>query len=476
MAFDVAAYSEELENFLLKMEQFTDNGHPDMEKTLEDVRQFLRGARLEIELYQKDVSEQDTILGIYNHDYYMRRVEEIIQQGEIHRYIACYFNLKHFSVINQKLGRDQGTNIMRLYASRLQEELGEDGIVCRITGDSFCMLFLREKLALVMNYLERISVYYEPGTEAHVTVEARSGYYDIQEEENCTKASDVMDRITLAYHVVNGSSHDSYIFYDDAMLQRQTEANQIENEFQDALDKEEFLVYYQPKVNLRNYSLAGAEALCRWKHDKNLIPPFRFIPILEKSHAICQLDFYMLEHVCKDIRQWLDEGKGAVCVSVNFSRQHMGDSDLPSHILEIIDRYHIPHEYIEIELTETTTDVEFIELKRIVEHLQSQGIYTAVDDFGVGYSSLNLIREISWDVLKIDKSFLPITVDPMDQKYVMFKYLVAMAQNLGLECIVEGVETIEHVKVLKENNCFLAQGFYFDKPLPKEEFETRLVS
>ena len=121
---------------------------------------------------------------------------------------------------------------------------------------------------------------------------------------------------------------------------------------------------------------------------------------------------------------------------------------------------------------------EFVVDKRAVGRAQIDDriVEVLIDDFGVGYSSLNLIREISWDVLKIDKSFLPITVDPMDQKYVMFKYLVAMAQNLGLECIVEGVETIEHVKVLKENNCFLAQGFYFDKPLPKEEFETRLVS
>ena len=176
-----------------------------------------------------------------------------------------------------------------------------------------------------------------------------------------------------------------------------------------------------------------------------------------------------------DLRKWLDEGKNVVRVSVNFSRQHMGDVDLAERILQIIDSYRIPHQYLEIELTETTTDVTFTDLRKLVDKLQSQGIRTSVDDFGVGYSSLNLIRELPWDVLKIDKSFLPDTIDPTNEKYVMFKYLVAMAQNLGLECIVEGVETVNHIRVLKENQCYMAQGFYFDKPLPKDEFERRFT-
>ena len=176
-----------------------------------------------------------------------------------------------------------------------------------------------------------------------------------------------------------------------------------------------------------------------------------------------------------DLRKWLDEGKNVVRVSVNFSRQHMGDVDLAERILQIIDSYRIPHQYLEIELTETTTDVAFTDLRKLVDKLQSQGIRTSVDDFGVGYSSLNLIRELPWDVLKIDKSFLPDTIDPTNEKYVMFKYLVAMAQNLGLECIVEGVETVNHIRVLKKNQCYMAQGFYFDKPLPKDEFERRFT-
>ena len=151
----------------------------------------------------------------------------------------------------------------------------------------------------------------------------------------------------------------------------------------------------------------------------------------------------MLDKVCKDIRRWMDEGRQIVCVSVNFSRRHMVDLCLVDHIIEIVDRNRVPHEYIEIELTETTTDVEFEDLKRIVSGLQKEGFCTSVDDFGIGYSSLKLIKEIPWNVLKVDKSFLPETEEPdQSRRSVMFRHLISMAQELGLKCITEGVEVL----------------------------------
>ena len=241
---------------------------------------------------------------------------------------------------------------------------------------------------------------------------------------------------------------------------------------------EEFKVFYQPKTQLNNYQLAGAEALCRWFRNGKVISPGEFIPVLEGSKAICTLDFYMLDHVCRDIRRWLDEGREAVKVSVNLSRLHLGDEDLLESILRIIDKYKVPHHFIEIELTETTTDVDYKELKKIVYGLREQDISTSVDDFGVGYSSLNLIREMPWNVLKIDKSFLP-TQEEEDKdpsKVKMLRHIITMSQDLGLECIVEGVETAEQVKLLKDCKCYLAQGFYFDRPLPVKEFEQKLES
>jgi EAL domain-containing protein (putative c-di-GMP-specific phosphodiesterase class I) len=183
----------------------------------------------------------------------------------------------------------------------------------------------------------------------------------------------------------------------------------------------------------------------------------------------------MLDHVCRDIRRWLDEGRKVVRVSVNLSRKHMVDIDLLEHLLEIVDRNNVPHEYVEIELTETTTDVEFLDLKRVVNGLRQAGICTSVDDFGMGYSSLNLIKEIPWDVMKVDKNFLPEDENSEGSiKDVMFHYVVGMARAMGLECIAEGVETQAQVRALRNNKCDLAQGFLYDKPLPVDEFEKRL--
>lgn len=249
--------------------------------------------------------------------------------------------------------------------------------------------------------------------------------------------------------------------------------NDVLSLFGDALKNEEFLVYYQPKVSLRNYRLAGAEALVRWKHGDKFIFPDQFIPQIEQSGDVCALDFYMLDHVCANMRRWLDQGRRVVKVSVNLSRRHFTDKNLLEKIIQTIDRHNVPHEFLEIELTETTTDVSFSDLRRIVDGLHQEMISTSVDDFGMGYSSMNLIRDLPWDVLKIDKSFLPKNESDRRQ-YVMLKHIISLAHDIGLDTIVEGVETIDHVRMLKENSCFLAQGYYFDKPLPLEVFESKL--
>lgn len=434
---------------------------------------FTFNGRTRVMHIAEELTYKDQSLGIFSIRYFTRHANALIANHEIGDYAACYFNLRRFSLINQQLGRERGTKVMRAFVGQLQDKLGAAEAVCRVGGDNFTVLFLKDHLDLVMDYLRGTEIIYEDTTGESVIVQANAGYYMIPEE--CENADYIIDSVSTALNIAKNVAKKSYVFFDEDMVKQQTIAKQIENIFPESIEKEEFKVYYQPKILLKDYKLAGAEALCRWYHDGRLITPGEFIPVLEQTKAICLLDFYMLEHVCQDIRRWLDEGRRVVKVSVNLSRRHMGDVFLLENILAIIDKYHVPHEYIEIELTETTTDVDFSELKNIVYGLHQQGISTSVDDFGMGYSSLNLIRELPWSVLKIDKSFLPEEKDDSPQKYVMLKHLIALSQDMGLECIVEGVETVEHVKLLKENNCYLAQGFYFDKPLPVCEFEKRLL-
>ncbi|MBR1529381.1 MAG: GGDEF domain-containing protein [Oscillospiraceae bacterium] len=418
----------------------------------------------------------DDDVDIPNVRYFSMYIGKLLRAGaDLSVYTAVFLNLKHFSVINQQIGRKLGTLVMKRYVHEIKAVLPEpDEFICRIGGDNFAVFLRHEHLPQVIQIIEGIGVSYNNFSD-RVLVTATAGIYQIQKEDKIQNPSDILDRSNLACYTARAPGSQDIVKFHHKMLDIKKKNVEIENLFPSAIQNEEFLVYYQPKISLDGFRIAGAEALCRWMHNGKLIPPIDFIPVLERGMAVCTLDFYMLEHVCRDIRRWLDEGRHVVRISVNLSRLHMTDMDLLKHILEIIDRNHVPHEYIEIELTETTTDVEFKDIKRVVHGLQEAGISTSVDDFGIGYSSLNLIKEIPWNVLKIDKSFLPDESDADKRtKKAMFRHVVAMAQEIGLECIAEGVETKEQVDLLLSNCCNLAQGFLFDKPLPVADFEKRL--
>lgn len=413
--------------------------------------------------------------GYRNMRSFVRYLEQLNDKKMLGTHTAAYFNLRHFSQINQEIGRNAGDMVMRNYFTMLEEVIGDDCIVCRVGGDNFVAIFDDGLLIDVLEILKGVPVSYDAGNSKRVTVSASTGVFRIPDGFVYDDPGDIMDKIVASTKTAKNSDSENIVFFDSKTEAGKEQLANIRKLFPQALENGEFKVYYQPKTDIQSEEIIGAEALCRWEHDGGVIMPSDFIPVLEQSSDICKLDFFMLERVCQDIRRRIDEGKPVVRISVNLSRKHMLDADLPEHIIEIVDRNRIPHNLIEIELTESTTDVEFKEVKRVVSELQQDGICTSVDDFGMGQSSLNLIREIPWSVLKLDRSLLPADEEnPHSTRSVMFKYLVAMAKELGLECIAEGVETENQVQMLRNNSCSLAQGYYFGKPLPNEEFEKKL--
>lgn len=402
----------------------------------------------------------------------LKRLEIEQRLGE---YIAIHFNLRRFTVINQQIGRQKGNVVLRRFIAIIESVLEDEEYFGRIGGDNFILVIKKKSGRKIIKMLEGTGVVYDDERGDRVLVSASMGVYVIPEDPGSLIPNEILDRIFAASHIAKTSIDTDIVYFDELFLKQREKSLNISSMIPDAFKNEEFKVFYQPKISLNGLELSGAEALCRWMHNGTMISPGDFIPIMEQGVEICRLDFYMLEHVCRDLRRWIDAGKRAVRISVNFSRRHLTDMDFLSHILEIIDKYEVPHQYIEVELTETTTDVQFRDLKRVVRGLQKEGISTAVDDFGVGYSSLNLIRDIPWNVLKIDRSFLPMAKETnSNAKEMIFRYVVAMAQGLNLECIVEGVETREQIELLKQNNCMLVQGFFFDRPLPVAEFEKKL--
>lgn len=398
-------------------------------------------------------------------------VSDLMETNQIQTCGICFFSIRHYSLVTQKLGRDSANAIISQFIKQLQDKLSKDGIICHVGGDNFITVFDKLKLYDLVDHLQGIGVTYDFEKGKQILISACAGCYMVEGEND---VDSLINKAHLAAQEARRRESNNCVFYDKKLQKTSDHTYLIESLFESALEKEEFKVYYQPKIRLTDYRLEGAEALCRWNHDGQIVPPGEFIPALEQSSAICDLDFYMLEHVCQDIRRWIDAGESVVRVSVNLSRRHMGDPDLLKHIIDIVDRYQVPHEYIEIELTETTTDISFKDLKQIVVGLKEQGIVTSVDDFGEGYSSMNLIRQLPWGAIKLDRSFLPNHDRDESPEKIMLYHLLQMIHDMGILCFVEGVENIEQVKLLKEYGCRYVQGFYFDRPLPVEEFEKRL--
>ena len=250
------------------------------------------------------------------------------------------------------------------------------------------------------------------------------------------------------------------------------EDKQFSSDIPIAMANEEFVAYYQPKVNSRTNTLCGAEALVRWIRNGKLIPPGKFIPIMETKDLMCDMDFYMLRHVCADISRWIEEGLVPPTVSVNFSRRNLSNANLAADIEAVVHEYHVPKKMIEIEITETIDEFPISVLKNFVDDLHKRGFRVAVDDFGSGSSSLSLLREVTFDTLKIDKGFV-------DKAYAkdlaILGYMIRLAKAIGAETLAEGVEQREQVDTLLSFGCEIIQGYYFDRPLSKDVFEKRMI-
>ena len=401
---------------------------------------------------------------------------EMYKKGMLSSLAAVRYNLRRFSLINRNLGRKSADRALWNHYKLIEEKVGKDGIVCRLDGDNFIAICKKEYLDELLDCLNEADVIYDEQEGKTVSISANAGVFIIPDKFVSASYDDIWNLVIHSYLAAMSGKQGHIVFYDETVERSRDNIIQVQQAFSEALRREEFFAVYQPKYNIKTGRIVGAEALCRWRHNGKLVLPGDFIPALEETNDICNLDFYMLDRVCRDIRRWLDEGREVVRISVNLSRKHVMNSNLLKDVKNVINKYKIPYHYLEFECTETTTDVESGVLQRIVKGMQQMGISMAVDDYGVGYSSLNLLRSIPWNVVKIDRSILPLNAnDPNSrQLIVVLKHVIAMLRKIGLECVVEGVETQYQVDLLREMNCDVAQGFFFDRPLLVGEFEKRM--
>jgi len=437
---------------------------------------FLLGSRTRMYKLLIRAYTTDYMTSAMNTQGLMSHGERLFSSGRLSDYTGVFMNLKNFKYINSKVGQSKGDEILISYCHKLQEALLPDERLARPGGDNFFALIRKERAEMFLSLIRevKVSILFH-GEKMSFSVHCHAGAYNIKEGEDLNTA---MNCCTIALNAVkhSGKATDQ-AWYDPSMKEKAMHDKQISQLFPEALMAEEFLVYYQPKVNLGNRKLCGCEALVRWFHNGAVVPPMDFIPVLEREGTVCKLDFYVFEHVCRDIRNWLDRGIEPVRVSVNFSQQHLQNSRLSEQIVSIMHQYHVDSKYIEVELTEMSGSKNHDALLEFLRKMRDNGICTSIDDFGTGYSSLNMLREFKADIIKLDKSFIDrISLNVADYRVdeIVIENIIRMAQELNLEIISEGVETSHQAEFLKRVHCNMAQGFLFDKPLPHDEFEKRL--
>ncbi|MDD4851475.1 MAG: EAL domain-containing protein, partial [Gemmiger sp.] len=278
----------------------------------------------------------------------------------------------------------------------------------------------------------------------------------------------------LAAEEIKGKYNLFFWLYDDKIRQKLLDEQFITDCMQTALEQEQFQVYYQAKYNLSNERIAGAEALVRWIHPtKGFLSPGEFIPLFEKNGFIIRLDQYVWEQVCKNLHDWIAAGNAPVAVSVNVSRADIYNPGLTGILQGLIEKYEIPIQYLHLEITETAYTDDPSQILKVVEELHDMGFIIELDDFGSGYSSLNMLAEMPIDILKLDMRFIQVEDEKATGKGIL-SFIISLAKWLNLAVVAEGVETEKQVASLRTMDCNYVQGFYYAKPLPRQDFEALL--
>jgi len=440
-------------------------------------RTILEAFRLEtMDFLLRRTMTMDMSVSMPNMTGYMARLGKMCAQGTLANYMGFYFNTHNFKYVNKALSHQKADEVMRQYAALITQGIEKDECVARLGGDNFVAVIRRENAEAYIQRISNVEIIYRDGEkDRRFSFGATIGVSGL---ENIHEPGEVMMRTSSAYQTARQRDSKEVVYFSEEIQREIMYQKEIIAGFFQGIARQEFEVYYQPKVNTEERCLCGAEALIRWHRNGKMIPPMEFIPILEKEGSICTLDFYVLDKVCEFLEECIREKLPLHTISVNFSKRHMENPHLAQEIVGIIDKHQVPHNYIEIELTESEDVKDYIVLAQLIEQLKAVGVSASVDDFGTGYSSLNMLKMIHTDVLKIDKSFIPFGEDESDNQKdcIMFESIIKLAKALGFQIVVEGVETEQQYAYMHEVGCDIIQGYYFDRPLPKREFLNRLTN
>jgi len=383
------------------------------------------------------------------------------------KYAMVHLEMRKYRSFCTCFGVNKGQELIEKFYAALKREIKRNEVMAHQENAEFGLLLTyteKDQLEARIQKLENTLNAVLPGMKMYFGV----GVYLVEPGER--DVEQLYNNAMIACEMLGEEAENKTAFFDVEMNNQKLWEHKVEDDMDRALINREFQVYLQPKISTSEEVLGGAEALVRWIHPtEGFIPPNRFIPIFEKNGFILKLDDYMLEEIARIQAGWLAEGRKLVPISVNVSRAHFTREDLAEHICAIVDKYQVPHDVIELELTESAFFDDKKVLLNTVQKLRTAGFPVSMDDFGAGYSSLNSLKELQIDVLKIDADFFR-GADEEERGLLIVSEVIDLAKKLNMKIVAEGIESREQVEFLTEQECDLIQGYFYAKPMPVEEF------
>ena len=419
-------------------------------------------------LYKLAYIDKITMLGNYN--FFLEEGKKFLSKYRNNNY-SIILDIDKFKSFNKKYGHNMGNKLLKKIGEILKETLNNKAIICRLSNDLFGILIntekdIKETIEKITTKLSKIKI-----QDKTYTIYISMGIYKILENEYNIKK--ILDKTLIAHDEIKGNYNKKYKMYDKKVEEKIEKEHELESIMQEAIEKEEFKIYYQPKISTKTNQMVSAEALVRWKRNGKMISTIEFIKLFEKNQFIITLDKYVFEKVCIDISKWKKKIKNIPLISVNISKEHFIKKDFIKEYKEIAKKYGIKPEELEIEITESALISENTNYIKEVEEIKKEGFIVSIDDFGTGYSSLSILQNMPIDIIKIDKTFID-KIDFDKKGNNLVDYIILIAKKLNLKTVAEGIENEEQAKYLKEIDCDLLQGYYYSKPLESSQYEKLL--
>lgn len=420
---------------------------------------------------------RDTLTGLSNLYKFRQDCASLLELAGTKGHVMLFGDISQFKTINDQFGFSIGDQLLCAYADILQRNVTEGELCARISADMYVLLLLDkgwENLAARLRFMDEELNTWRQKQDMPYKITTVYGAYIV----SSTEGRDVQLMLDLANYARREAKRlggKPLLFYDEHMRQEALLHQELNGRLETALKEGEIVPWYQPKVDMRTGAIIGSEALARWNHPVHgLLMPGSFIPLFERNGLVVDIDLYIFEQVCKTMQSWRRRNLPLHKVSCNFSRLHFDRPEFPQQLATIAERYSIPHEMLEVEITESAImkNPEAAWLRLI--QLKQFGFKTAIDDFGSGYSSLGLVQMLNADVIKIDRSFVQRDL-PGQRAQIVLGSIIRLALELEMAVICEGVETADQAAIIMRLGCFKAQGFYYAEPEPEHEFEARLA-